>query len=80
MAVRDIFEVLEEKGRKEGRKEARAEMRATALLIVLRARGFRVSETVRKRIRNEQDAKRLRRWLKRACVAESLATVFDDRN
>jgi post-segregation antitoxin (ccd killing protein) len=80
VAVRDVFEVLEEKGRKEGRKEARVETLADALLTVLQERGIRVSEAARKRIRNEQDAKRLQRWLKRAVVAKSVTAVFDERN
>ena len=57
-----------------------AEGRAEGLLTVLRARGIPVPDAVRERILAERDLKRLERWLERAAVAPSIASVIDESN
>ena len=64
---------LIEKGRMEGRAEGRAE----ALLAVLRARGFQVSQAAQKRVESCMDVVVLERWLVRAATVDSLDAVFD---
>ena len=64
---------LTEKGRMEGRAEGRAE----ALLAVLRARGFQVSQAAQKRVESCMDVVVLERWLVRAATVDSLDAVFD---
>jgi hypothetical protein len=56
----------------------RGEVRATAtaVLEVLRARGFHLSGDQEARVRGTSDAKLLREWLRRAAIARSLAEVF----
>jgi hypothetical protein len=49
------------------------------LLTVLRVRGIRVPVVARKRILAEKNPDRLKRWLERAAVAESLAEVLDKK-
>ena len=67
-------------GRAEGLVEGRTEEAARALLTVLRARGFAVSDAVRERILAQKDPERLERWLEKAAVATSAAAVFDEPN
>jgi post-segregation antitoxin (ccd killing protein) len=67
-----------EDARQMGEKQGRTAAQARGVLTVLRARGIKVSNAARKRILAEQDAERLERWLQRASVATSLATVLDD--
>ena len=64
---------LIEKGRVEGRAEGRAE----ALLAVLRARGFQVSQAAQKRVESCMDVVVLEQWLVRAATVDSLDAVFD---
>ena len=64
----------------EGRAEGRAEGTAQALLTVLEARGIAVPDAARERILAQADPERLKRWLKRAAVATSVAAVFDEPN
>ncbi|HEX3130008.1 MAG TPA: hypothetical protein VH394_21925 [Thermoanaerobaculia bacterium] len=64
----------------QGRAEGRAEEGADAVLTVLRTRGFAVSDSVRERILAEKDPERLRRWLEKAVVANSIAAVLDEPN
>ena len=68
---------LIEKGRVEGRAEGRVEGRAEALLAVLRARGFQVSQAAQKRVESCMDVVVLERWLVRAATVDSLDAVFD---
>ncbi|MES1240704.1 MAG: hypothetical protein ABUT39_03705 [Acidobacteriota bacterium] len=60
--------------------QGRAEEGADAVLTVLRARGFVVSDSVRERILAQKDPERLRRWLEKAVVANSIAAVLDEPN
>jgi hypothetical protein len=64
----------------QGRAEGRAEEAARALLTVLRARGIAVPDAVRERILDQKDPERLERWLEKAAVAASVATVLDEPN
>lgn len=64
----------------QGRAEGRAEEGALALLTVLEGRGLAVSEPLRERILAQKDPEQLRRWLKKAAVANSVAAVLDDPN
>jgi hypothetical protein len=60
--------------------QGRAEEGALALLTVLEGRGLAVSEPLRERILAQKDPEQLRRWLKKAAVANSVAAVLDDPN
>jgi hypothetical protein len=62
----------------QGRDEGRAETGADAVLTVLSARGIAVPDEARERILAEKDPVRLKRWLKKAVVATSMAEVVDD--
>ena len=65
---------MKERGRAEG--EARG--RADALLTVLSARGFEVTEAVREQILATTDRDSLDRWLHRAGTASTLDKVLDE--
>ncbi|HSF39554.1 MAG TPA: hypothetical protein VLT87_07150 [Thermoanaerobaculia bacterium] len=67
-------------GRAEGRAEGRVEGEALALLTVLQARGIAVPEAARERILAQTDPERLKRWLEKAAVANSVAAVLDEPN
>ena len=67
-------------GRAEGRVEGRVEGEAQALLTVLQARGIAVPDAARERILAQTDPERLKRWLERAAVANSVAAVLDEPN
>jgi predicted transposase YdaD len=67
-------------GLAEGRTEGRAEEAALSLLAVLRARGLAVPDAVRERILAQKEPERLRRWLEKAVVADSVAAVIDEPN
>ena len=60
--------------------QGRAEEAARAVLTVLRARGFVVPDAFRERVLAEKDPERLERWLEKAAVATSVATVLDEPN
>ncbi|HKV08229.1 MAG TPA: hypothetical protein VJ725_08835 [Thermoanaerobaculia bacterium] len=64
----------------QGRVEGRVEEAAQALLTVLEARGIAVPDAARERILTQTDPERLKRWLKRAAVANSVAAVLDEPN
>ncbi|GAA4512521.1 MULTISPECIES: hypothetical protein [Nonomuraea] len=59
----------------EARGEARGE--AKGLLVVLEARGFRVTEDDRDRIMSCTDIKTLERWLQRAALVDSVDKLFE---
>jgi predicted transposase YdaD len=65
-------------GRTEGRAEGRAEEAALSLLAVLRARGIAVPDAIREHILAQKEPERLRRWLERAVVADSIAAILDE--
>jgi len=67
-------------GRTEGYAEGRAEEAARMLLTVLRVCGIAVSDAVRERILAQKDPERLERWVEKAAVATSVATVLDEPN
>jgi hypothetical protein len=69
-----------EEGLAEAREEGRIEEFARSLLVVFRARGIAVPDSVRERVLAEKDLERLRRWLEKAAVATSIAAVFDEPN
>lgn len=58
--------------------QGRTEEAVHAVLTVLQARGFAVSDAVRERILSQKDPERLERWLKKAAVAASVAAVLDE--
>lgn len=60
--------------------QGRIEGAARAVLVVLRARGFTVPNTVRELILAQKDLEPLERWLKKAAVASSVGAVFDETN
>jgi hypothetical protein len=64
----------------EGEAKGRAEGEAEALLTVLEARGFAVSDAVRERILAEKDPERLKGWLKKAVIAPSADAVVAEAN
>jgi hypothetical protein len=66
------------KGFAEGLAEVCVEELARDVIIVLRARGIAVPAAARRRILAQKDLKRLKRWLKKAAVAESVREVIDD--
>lgn len=65
-------------GKVEGKAEGKAEAEVEAVLEVLAARGIAVAGEPLARIRACGDLEVLRRWLRRAAVANSLSEVFDD--
>jgi hypothetical protein len=67
----------EARGRAEGEARGRAEGEAKALLAVLEARGFRVTEEQRTRITACPDMATLERWLKKAVTASNANDIFD---
>jgi hypothetical protein len=67
-------------GRTEGHTEGRAEEAARNLLIVLRTRGIAVPDALRERILAQKDPERLERWLEKAVVATSAASILDEPN
>jgi hypothetical protein len=67
-------------GRAEGRTEGRAEEAARNLLTVLQVRGIAVPDAVREQILAQKDPERLERWLEKAAVGASVATVIDEPN
>jgi hypothetical protein len=67
-------------GLTEGLTKGRTEEAARAVLTVLRARGFVVSDTARERILAQKDPERLERWLEKAAVAASVTAVLDEPN
>jgi hypothetical protein len=60
--------------------QGRAQEAARNLLAVFRARGLAVPDAIRERILAQQDPERLERWLERAVVASSVASVLDETN
>jgi hypothetical protein len=64
----------------QGRAEGRTEGLALSLLDVLRARGLAVPDAVREHILAQKEPERLRRWLEKAVVADSVAAVIDEPN
>jgi len=62
----------------QGFEEELARQVVRSLLIVFRARGIAVPDSVRERILAEKNLERLRRWLEKAVVAPSIAEVFDE--
>ncbi|HEX6902273.1 MAG TPA: hypothetical protein VF789_21325 [Thermoanaerobaculia bacterium] len=60
--------------------QGRAEEAAQALLTVLRVRGITVPDAVREHILAQTDPERLERWLEKAVVATTAATVIDESN
>ena len=61
----------------QGRAEGRAKEEAHAIVEVLDARGFEVSDEVQMRITDCSDLDQLRQWLRRAVTVESVADLFD---
>jgi hypothetical protein len=60
--------------------QGRTQEAARNLLTVFRARGIAVPDDVRERILAQQDPERLERWLEKAVVAPSVASVLDETN
>ncbi|BCJ38763.1 hypothetical protein Athai_62660 [Actinocatenispora thailandica] len=73
----DYARRLRAEGRTEGRTEGRAEGEAAALLMLFDARGWVVSDEIRRRLDGCTDVDQLDRWLRRAANAASLDEVFD---
>lgn len=65
-----------EEGRVEGLEEGRVEGLAQALLVLLEARGFALSATLRSHVLATTDARTLERWLRRAVTAKGVKSVF----
>lgn len=65
-------------GLAEGLAEGETREAARSLLAVLQARGISVPDVVRQRIEAQKGPERLRRWLDRAAVTNSLAAVLDE--
>lgn len=63
-------------GRAEGRAEGLAEGEAKAVLAVLKARGLKVSRTIRQRVLGCRDVEQLKAWVERAVTAERASDVF----
>jgi hypothetical protein len=59
-----------------GKREGRAEGKAEAIIDILETRGLDVSETDRERIADCTDLRQLKRWLRRAIIAEKTADLF----
>jgi len=62
----------------DAKAEARVEAQVDAVLTVLRVRGIVVPDAARQRIVAEKDLEQLKRWLEKAILASSIATVIDD--
>lgn len=62
----------------QGIEQGVAQGEAKALLALLRARGFAVSEAARERILAQKDPERLERWVQKAAVATSLDEILDE--
>lgn len=62
----------------EGVAEGEIREAARSLLAVLRARDIAVPDVVRQRIEAQKGPERLRRWLDRAAVTNSLAAILDE--
>lgn len=60
-----------------GKDDGRVEAEADAVLSVLGARGFQVSEDVRTRVRRCTDTRRLEAWLRLAATAASVTELFE---
>jgi hypothetical protein len=60
--------------------QGRTQEAARNLLTVFRARGIPVPDDIRERILAQQDPERLERWLEKAVVASSVASVLDETN
>ena len=79
-AAESITMTIAEQLRAEGeaRGEARGVLRgqAASLLVILRARGFQVTDGVRARVEACTDADALELWTSRAVAVESLDDVF----
>lgn len=67
-----------EEGFAEALEKGRIEQVGRSLMIVFRARGIAVPDSVRERILAEKDLERLRRWLEKAVTATSAAAVLDE--
>lgn len=65
-------------GRHEGLREGRAEGRADAVLTALEVRSIDVPDSARERILAEQNPARLKSWLKKAILANSIADVLGE--
>ncbi len=80
LAAKDHPVILEIRDKSEKRGEIRGEKRgrAEALLTVLRARGFALSEESRQRILATTDRQTLERWLRRAVSASAVEEVLDE--
>jgi len=63
-------------GKAEGKAEGIVEGERDSLRVVLRARRFRITDDVDRRIRDCSDADVLRRWIERAVRARKLEDVF----
>ena len=65
-------------GRTEGRAEGRSESKAEAVLEVLAARGFVVTEELRHRVLGCTDLELLRKWVRRAATVREARELFED--
>ncbi|PDP89268.1 hypothetical protein CQJ94_02395 [Glycomyces fuscus] len=63
-------------GRAEGREEGREEGVARSVVAVLRARGFTVSDEVRRRIESCDDLETLEAWVPRAVTVARPEDLF----
>jgi len=66
------------RGRDEGRAEGEAVGEARAVLLMLKARGFAVSDEVRQRMLACKDIAQLDRWAERAATVNEAAELFLD--
>lgn len=62
----------------EGKAEGKADGEASALLRILRHRGFEVDDALVARVEQQTDLAQLDAWLDRALDAASLDEVFKD--
>jgi predicted transposase YdaD len=76
--VQGFFKRWKAEGRAEGKAEGRAEGKAEALLDVLAARSFKVTDELRARIAAESDVALIAAWLKKALTAGTIDDVFRD--
>lgn len=51
---------------------------ATSLLDILDARGFTVTDDMRRRVQSSTDFDQLRLWIRRAAVIQSADELFDE--
>ena len=61
----------------QGRAEGQAQEEVHAIVEVLDARGFEVSDDLRTRIAQCSDLEQLRQWHRRAVTVEALGDLFD---